>query len=237
MAYSRVSRIEEKRTRKQFTIVIVSIVGIILVITTIGIPLMVGASVFLGNLKSQQPLMGSSDKTPPFPPILSPVSTATNSASLKIEGYGEPESTLKIFVNEQEVKNILIGVDGNFSFNDISLISGKNEIYGISRDASGNESSSSDHLIVTYKKNAPKLEINEPSEGTTFGKNQQEITIRGLTDPRNDVRINDRFVSVKDDGSFTYNLRLNDGENTLTIIARDAAGNETKLERKVTYQP
>jgi len=47
----------------------------------------------------------------------------------------------------------------------------------------------------------------------------------------------DRFVSVKDDGSFTYNLRLNDGENTLTIIARDAAGNETKLERKVTYQP
>ncbi len=237
MAYSRVSRLEEKRARKQFLIVIASIIGILLVVGTIGIPLMAGASVLLGNLKSRQPLVEGGDKTPPFPPILTPTTSATNSATLKLEGYGEPESTLTIFVNDQEMKKVLIGSDGNFSFTDINLVKGKNEIFATATDQAGNASTPSTHLVIIYIIDSPKLEIFEPTDGQTFAKNQQEIIIKGTTDPGNDIHINGRFVSVKDDGAFMFNLRLNDGENTLSIVARDQAGNETKLERKVTYTP
>jgi hypothetical protein len=61
--------------------------------------------------------------------------------------------------------------------------------------------------------------------------------IKGLTDAGVIIWINDRFVAVKDDGSFNYSIRLQDEENTLNILARDSAGNETRLERKVIYQP
>jgi len=236
MAYSRVSRVEEKKAKKQLILVVLGLVALVLVVTTIGIPLIVGASVLIGNLNSQ-PANDTSDKTPPFPPILSPVATATNSATLKIEGYAEPQSTLKIFLNDNEAKKVLLGTDGTFSFSDITLSDGKNIIYTIAIDGANNESSPSEQLIVTYKKGAPKLEVSEPTQNQEFDKNHQEITIKGTTDAGNDIRINDRFVPVKDDGAFSFSLKLNEGENTLVIVARDTAGNETKLESKVIYKP
>ncbi|HCM37726.1 MAG: hypothetical protein UV61_C0002G0279 [Candidatus Gottesmanbacteria bacterium GW2011_GWB1_43_11] len=237
MAYSRISRIEERRTKKQLFFVIVGILAVIVFTTTVGIPLLVRVSVFLGNRKLAQPLSDSLDKTAPFPPTLSSILSATNSAEIKIEGYGEPESTLKLYLNGRDVKKVLLGGDGGFSFTDVTLTEGENNIYATLTDQSGNESSQSQELQIVYKKSAPKLEVSDPQDKQTFGKNQQEITVKGLTDPGNDIRINDRFVLVKEDGTFTYNIKLQDGENTLNIVAQDQAGNETKLERKVTYQP
>lgn len=236
MAYSRVSRVEEKKTKKQLMLVIIGIVALILVAFTVGIPLIVGTSVLLGNLKSGQ-TPDTLDKTPPFPPILSPVVSATNSASLKIEGYGEPSTTLKIMVNDEEAKKTLLDTGGSFSFTDIKLSAGKNTISATLTDEAGNESPPAPQLQVEYKKGAPKLEISEPTENQEFKGSQQEITVKGTTDPGNDVRINDRFVTVHDDGSFSFNFKLGDGENTLMVVARDSAGNETKLERRVTYSP
>lgn len=237
MKYTRVSRLEEKRTKKQFLIVLIGIVALLLIIFTVGIPFIVGASVFLGNLKSNQPIVTSNDTTVPVPPTLTSDFSATNSAQIKIEGYGEPESSLSLLVNGEQVKNILLPADGSFSFNDIPLQEGENTLLATVTDTAGNESVPSRELHVEYKKGSPKLEINEPEDNQTFAKSQQEIQIKGITDPGVDVRINDRFVAVKDDGSFTFTVKLQDGENTLIIIARDSAGNETRLERKVNYQP
>lgn len=237
MAYSRVSRIEERRTRTRLILVCLGIFAVLTLLISVGIPLLVGASVWIGNLKSKQPLAETTDKTPPFPPILSTGNTATNSATLKIDGYGEPDSTLKLFLNDSQVKEALLGKDGAFSFSDIQLTKGANSFYATLTDSAGNVSSPSAKINVNYKKDLPKLEVSEPTDNQTFGKNQQDILVRGSTDPGNDVRINDRFVLVKDDGSFTFNLKLNEGDTTLSIVATDPAGNQTKLERKVTYAP
>ena len=237
MAYSRISRIEEKRTRKQLFLVIAGIVVVVFLVITLAIPLLVRVSAFLGNLKSNQPISDTTDKTAPFPPTLAPVPESTNSATLKLEGYSEADTTLKIFVNGDEAKKVLVGSDGAFSFNDISLREGSNTIYATATDKAGNESSKSKELSVNFNKNAPKIEITQPTEGQNFGKNQQEIVISGKTDKGADLRINDRFVFVHDDGTFTLNLKLNDGDNTLTAVVTDAAGNQTKLERHVSFHP
>lgn len=237
MKNSRLSRIEEKRTKKQLFIVLVGIIAILALVFTLGIPLIVGMSVLLGNLRGSQSNSAGSDTTAPVPPVLSTPTQATNSAELLIEGYGESGSTLKIFMNEDEIKKILIGNDGTFTFTDIPLEKGDNRIYATVTDEAGNESIHSQELKIAYKKDGPKLEIQEPQENQEFGKNQQEIQIKGKTDTGSTVTINDRFVSVNDEGNFEYKLKLSDGENIVSIVARDSAGNETKIELKVTYQP
>lgn len=233
---SRISRIEERRTKKRLVFISLGIIAVFVLVVTVGIPLIVGTSVLLGNLNGNSPLSTSGDTTPPFPPVLSSVPSATNSANLKLEGYGEAQTTLFVILNGEEVKKALLPLDGTFSFNDLKLDTGENTLRAYLTDAAGNESELSDEITVTFKKTGPKLEITEPEDGKTYDKNYQEITIKGKVDPGSQVFINDRFVSVKDDGSFEHRLRLSEGENILSIIGRDTAGNETKIERKVTFQ-
>lgn len=234
MAYSRITRVEEKRTKKQLYIVVGGIIVLILLIIIFGIPLLVRISQFISPKDSNS---GVEDTTPPFSPVISPVQSATNSAILKIEGYAEPEATLTLYVNGDEVKKNLLGKEGTFSFSDIELNEGNNTLYALATDASGNESNPSPEFIITYKKSGPKLEIQEPQDGQAYGKNQQTAMVKGLTDAGSQIWINSRYVSVRDDGSFDYALRLNEGDNAITIISRDSAGNETKVERIVRFSP
>lgn len=237
MPTSRLSRVEEKRTKTRLYKVMGATVLILVLLVVLGIPLLVKVSTLIGNINSQGINPDTQDKTPPFAPVLSPINSATNSAQLKIEGYAEPETTLIVKLNGEKIKEEILSLDGNFSFTGLKLDPGRNTIYATATDKSGNESAISNELIVTYKKGAPKVEITEPIEGATFGKNQQDIVVKGTTDKGNTVYINDRFVSVADDGNFSYQLKLNEGENKLKIRARDIAGNETEIERTVIYSP
>ena len=56
-----------------------------------------------------------------------------------------------------------------------------------------------------------------------------------MTDDNIAVTINDRMVVIKTDNSFSYGYPLNEGDNILNIVATDAAGNQTTVQRKVTY--
>lgn len=232
---SRLTRLEEKRTKRRLILISAGIITLIALTVTIGIPLLVRISVLLGNTGSSQ--VNESDTTPPFPPILNPILEATNSAQLKIDGYAEPESTLRLFLNGDQIKEVFVTRDGAFSFSDITLKEGSNTVFAVAGDTAGNVSNESTSLSITYKKTGPTLEIESPRDGQTFGRNQDEIVIKGKTDPDATVRLNDRFVSKKDDGSFEYPMILAEGETTLILVAKDQAGNETKTEIKVTYSP
>ena len=60
-------------------------------------------------------------------------------------------------------------------------------------------------------------------------------SVDGMTYDNVTVTINDRMVVIKTDNSFSYTYPLNDGDNILKIVATDAAGNQTTVQRKVTY--
>lgn len=78
---------------------------------------------------------------------------------------------------------------------------------------------------------APDLNVATPTEGLVT--NQPTITVSGTTTPGSTVTVNGEAATV-DGSSFTYQYTLSDGENTLTIIAADAAGNTTTVTRHVT---
>ena len=64
---------------------------------------------------------------------------------------------------------------------------------------------------------------------------KKAVIVTGKVKEDSTVTINGRFVVVQNDGSFSYDFPLNDGDTILKITATDEAGNQTSVERKVTY--
>jgi hypothetical protein len=60
-----------------------------------------------------------------------------------------------------------------------------------------------------------------------------KATITGKTEPTAKVKINDKEIKVSDDGSFSLEVDLIEGENKFVVIATDPAGNETKVTKVI----
>ena len=108
----------------------------------------------------------------------------------------------------------------------------------IKLDASDNDGNAASQVSVTVKIDTvpPVLNVTSPTEGLTTNKNT--VTVSGTT---NDVtsspvtlKVNEQVVEVQENGSFSTTVTLTEGENTITIVATDAAGRSTTVTRHVT---
>ncbi len=81
----------------------------------------------------------------------------------------------------------------------------------------------------------PFLRLKEPLSDKIY--REASVGISGETEPGASVSINGRIAAVSDDGRFQLISNLEAGQNQLDILARDAAGNETRLSREVIYMP
>ncbi|MCA9340729.1 MAG: hypothetical protein KDA17_07480, partial [Candidatus Saccharibacteria bacterium] len=69
------------------------------------------------------------------------------------------------------------------------------------------------------------------------GKESKLFTITGTTEPNAKVAINDRFLFARSDGTFSYQLQLTEGENTINFVITDKANNQFEQSLKITYKP
>jgi len=188
---------------------------------------------FITNfLDSSTPFQEVDDIAPQIPIISAPIN-ATNSAQINISGFGEPESSVIFVINGSKQDKITINEDGSFEV-PITLESGENKISAYSVDEAENESSTTKDYITIFDNKPPSIEIIDPEDGASFEtRSKQSITIQGKTDENEigtKVYINDRVVFPKEDGSFSYTYRLDEGENLLEVKAQDKAGNTNKIE-------
>ena len=96
----------------------------------------------------------------------------------------------------------------------------------------------SNTVTVAFVKDAPKLEITSPEGETTISQRKQNpVTVKGKTDPGDKVYINDRLSFVSADGSFSGQVQLSEGDNTIVVRALNAAAVETTMEVLVHYTP
>ncbi len=234
--FSLLTRKEEKRNfRKAFLYGFLTIL-LGMALFFLGVPALIKMAVFIGSLNSSSTPIERSDNLSPSPPTFKPVFEATNSAELSLYGFAEAESTIKLFLNGKE-KEVIADNDGNFTFNEIKLKLGKNEFYAFATDKAGNESNISKRITVFYENEPPELEISSPEDGSTFWEEDKQIDILGKTDPDANLLINDHFVVVNQEGGFSYQISLTEGENEIKVIATDKAGNETERTIKVNYSP
>lgn len=237
MMKSRLTKLEEKRSFKQAILFIFLTFVTIIILIFLGLPALVKLVTFLGDLKSSGQKIENVDTLPPPTPVLQPLPEATNSTTITITGFGEEGTTIKLFLNGEIAKEVVTGKDGSFVFDKINLSSNENKIKTKAADASGNESQFSSESVVVFDNQPPDLNILSPNDQDKFFDKDREITVKGESEPNLDILVNDRLAYTDSEGKFSSLIRLNEGENTIKVQAKDKAGNETTKEVKVTYSP
>ena len=79
----------------------------------------------------------------------------------------------------------------------------------------------------------PALALSSPEEGIEIDINA--VTVSGTTEPGSDIDVNGIKATVKGDGSFSLDIFLLPGENTIVVTSTDASGNEIVETRTLIY--
>lgn len=228
-----------RKSRRNFivTLVIVAVLGYS-TLTWILPSLIGGISAVKNVIKPSQKITNQSFQDSVLaPPILSIPIGATNSAQIDIKGYGTPELKVKLFMDDKDTKTTDVSSDGSFTFNNVSLALGINNIYGKTVDDQGKESLPSKTIKLTFINGKPTLTISEPEDNKKIQGGDKKVTVSGKTDPGVQVFINGSQIVIDKDGNFSTNQSINEGDNNIDIKAIDTATNTTEIQRKVIFQP
>jgi cytoskeletal protein RodZ len=76
------------------------------------------------------------------------------------------------------------------------------------------------------------LTVRSPVSGTT--QSSKSLTVKGKTTAGAEVFVNDTEGKANTNGDFSINITLDEGENTVLVIANDSAGNSLEKELTVT---
>jgi len=219
--FSRLAYKEETRSIRQAIfyggLTFVLALGIIF----LGIPALIKMAIFLGNLRTSSLPIESKDTLPPSPPIFKPLPEATNSAQLIISGFAESGSIVKIFLAGEGEKEVVADNEGTFTFDNLKLTLGRNEIYAVTTDKAGNKSAESEKTIVYYDNTPPELEIIQPTDNITISEENNKFEVIGKTESEVTVLVNEHLVVVDKEGNFKYPLTLSLGENNIKITVTD----------------
>src|SRR5699024_2098949 len=74
---------------------------------------------------------------------------------------------------------------------------------------------------------SPEVSIQNPSDGEKT--NRETVTVEGTAEDEHleSVTVNGQETVVKEDGTYSKRIILNNGENDIEVVAKDAAGNKT----------
>lgn len=108
----------------------------------------------------------------------------------------------------------------------------------ISVTASDNDGNAAAAKTATFTVDTvpPTLSVTAPTDN--FVTNKNTVTVTGKTDDATSkpvtVTVNGTAVTVATDGTFSKDVTLANGSNTITTVAKDKAGKTTTVTRKVT---
>ena len=233
---SRLTRRLEKESKRTLFLTSIGIIGIIILIAVYGVPLLVDLSVFIDNFRGNKEI-AITNGSPSFveAPILDTEYSATFSAQITVKGTSLPKHSIKLFVNNKLTDIIETKDDGVFSFDGVSLSEGKNAITAKAVNENDKESNFSQEITATHRAKPPSLEAYAPKGGESYHGGEKNLKVTGKTDVYAKITVNEFWAIVDAGGNFSYTLPLQNGENTIKVVATDEAGNKTEYEVKVTY--
>jgi RHS repeat-associated protein len=168
------------------------------------------------------------DTIPPALIVTTPTdNTITNQTNITVSGTVTDASATTLTVNGSTVQ---IGTNGTFSTS-VVLAEGVNSITVVATDAAGNKTTIT--RKVRRDTQAPVISITSPIDSLLT--NQLNVTVSGTVKDSTTVTltINGTSVPVGVNGTFSSQLALVEGLNTITVVATDAAGNKTTITRRV----
>lgn len=231
---TRLRRHEERRQRKRLFLSLIGIVGILVFLVVFGLRILVTFSLFIDKIRGNSPQTQTQTNIL-LPPTLHPLPEATNSAAVSVSGTGQSGLTLILYRNEAEAKRVQIATSGSFTIPSLTLDEGHNTLSAKVKDEKEHMSDVSNIVTILLRKNPPELDVSSPQNNANISGDKKSVAVAGSVKEDTSVTVNGRVIVIRNDGSFSYDYPLNDGDNMLNIVATDPAGNSTTIERKVTY--
>jgi len=230
---SRLARRQGKKMARQSLLMILLAIAGSLIFLFIIVPQIV--QLFFRFFGSGDLNFNPEDTIPPQVPVISPPPEATKESSVVLDGFGEAKSLVVVVINGREIDRAIVDDKGQFSYT-LKLDEGENlvSLYGV--DQADNESASKQYVIIRDTK-APSLvfeDLNNDKQIT--GRDQQNFNIKGETEPDSQLSLNERNIYVRSDGTFTTQIYLQEGDNTLKFVVVDQAGNRTEQTIKVNFK-
>ena len=230
---SRIERKNEEQITKKTIFLGILTIFVFISVLIFGLPLLIKFSVFLGESKSKKDTQ-TENIVPPLAPRFTVPFDATNSATLNINGFAEPKTTVELFKNDVSLNKIEVSDSCDFSFENVALDEGGNDFSAVAIKGDTTSSEKSKILIISYDKTNPELTLTNPSE-TSLTVDSADFDVVGKTEAGVSVSINGRIASVDDNGNFKLKIQLNSGNNDIEIIVTDAAGNKTTKKIAIKY--
>jgi hypothetical protein len=115
----------------------------------------------------------------------------------------------------------------------ITLKEGPNPI--ALRLLAGAEAVATSSYTVVFDKTPPGLVVTKPKADEKI--DGQNVVVEGKAEPGATVIVNDRTIVPAQDGSFSDTINVTAGPLTITVVARDRAGNETTTKTAITVAP
>jgi len=159
------------------------------------------------------------DPTPPYLNVRTPVDgQITKDSVITVSGEVSTQVPVQVTVNGQPATVSA----GTFTLNGVALTEGDNPLTVIATEINGGTSQTT--LTVKRDSTPPGLSNISPADGTYF--NTAHITVSGQVSDMTPVTVtvNGTEASVAN-GWFSIDIPINEGQNFLNIVARDAAGN------------
>ncbi len=180
----------------------------------------------LGNQSTQTVTIIRDSQPPVITLSSSNDNKITKDSVVSVKGTVSDSSSMTITVNGKDVT-----INGGTFETTVTLIEGVNTITIVATDAVGNSSTITRKVIRDTQ--APALAITNPADG--FITKDTSVTVKGITSDLNGVSltINGQLLNVGIDSTFTTQVSLKEGINTITVTAADSAGNTTTLNRMV----
>jgi hypothetical protein len=113
------------------------------------------------------------DVTAPGPPVVEPMPELTNLSEHQVSGTAEPNSTVVAMVNQEEVDQYEVGLDGTFK-GKLELDNGINRVSFKCFDQSSNPSVATEPVLVQVDMNPPYITSSIPAP------DQLEVPVTGL---------------------------------------------------------
>jgi uncharacterized protein YfaP (DUF2135 family) len=169
------------------------------------------------------------DATAPVITVLEPVADlVTNSATAHVVGSVADLTKSTLTVNGAA---LAIAADGGF-VGDVPIAAGANTLTFVATDAAGNQTTTTRAIVRDV--DPPVIAVSSPSDNVLV--RTATVTVTGTITDASAVTatLNGAPLTIAADRSYQTTIALSEGPNTLTLVARDAAGNETTTTRSVT---
>ncbi|OIP57754.1 MAG: hypothetical protein COX79_04385 [Candidatus Levybacteria bacterium CG_4_10_14_0_2_um_filter_36_16] len=237
MIKSRLTRRTEKQTKRQLYFSLGGIAATLIFLSLFGPMILTFFGSIIDSLQGKNKNQINYLSLAPYQtPTLDSLPQATPSASITITGMSQyTEGQIEVFLNNSSYKEADVD-NNNFEIENIRLDVGENTIKIRYKKGDKTSDFSQEQKILLIK-DAPKLEISNPTDNSTFGKADQDITISGQTDADNSVKVNEFRAIVDTSGNFSYTLTLKEGENKISVEAQNEAFKTTTKTITVFYKP